>query len=295
MAVIELGADGKVRCHICLEFNKREYKGKWVLKASFSGHAGHPIHLKALQNQEELLIGTAPEVSENYATLQDVIMDSPPKGQNKDASHLGMNDTQEQEMWKNFDGQFELEESEVDLYEQKRKDFDQRVDEYGLWGGLEGLPGGDPENIEELWQENEQDDLLSELLEHTSRRYFNSVAAITDQRSGLKGEEETTALRNKTESADTTWFPYPSKLAFLLDTIDNLPRLRISTSFMKVLLWLLREVGVQGVPSHDGFRKVQKSLKRENIIPTVHWKSPRGHTYSFNDPRATVANVSQMI
>jgi len=41
------------------------------------------------------------------------------------------------------------------------------------------------------------------------------------------------------ESSDRTWFPYSSKLAFLLDTIDNLPQLHISMSFMKVLLWLL--------------------------------------------------------
>jgi hypothetical protein len=64
---------------------------------------------------------------------------------------------------------------------------------------------------------------------------------------------------------------------------------------MKVLLWLLREVGVQKVPSFDQLRKVQKGLQNENIIPTVHWKSPKGHTFSFNDPRAIVANVSPLI
>ncbi|KAF8164946.1 hypothetical protein B0H34DRAFT_670909 [Crassisporium funariophilum] len=70
---------------------------------------------------------------------------------------------------------------------------------------------------------------------------------------------------------------------------DNLPWLRISTSFMKVLLWLLKEAGVKHVPSFDGLQKVQKSLNRE-IVPTVHWKSPKGHAFSFNDPRAIVAN-----
>jgi len=89
------------------------------------------------------------------------------------------------------------------------------------------------------------------------------------------------------------WFPYPSKLAFLLDTVDNLPRMRISSSLMKVLLWLLREVGVHNVPSFDGLRTMQKKLKKEHIVPTIHTKSPKGNTFSFNDPRALVANVSQ--
>jgi hypothetical protein len=106
-----------------------------------------------------------------------------------------------------------------------------------------------------------------------------------------KGEKKT---EDETESSDQTWFPYPSKLAFLLDTIDNLPCLRISASFMKILFWLLKEVGIANVPSFDGLKKVQKSLKGENIVSTIHWKSPKGHTFSFNNPHAIVANVGQL-
>ena len=64
---------------------------------------------------------------------------------------------------------------------------------------------------------------------------------------------------------------------------------------MKVLLWLLREVGVPNVPSFDKLQKIQKSLKTEKIVATIHWKSPKGHTFSFNDPRAIVANVSHIL
>ena len=119
-SITETGADGNFCCHICLKFSKQGYKGKWVLKASFTGHAVHHIHLNALKNKEEFLLVRAQDVPENYATSQDIVMDS-----------------------------------------------------FGLWGGIETLPDDDMENIEQLWQENEQDDLLSELLEHTSRCQFH--------------------------------------------------------------------------------------------------------------------------
>ncbi len=79
---------------------------------------------------------------------------------------------------------------------------------------------------------------------------------------------------------------------FLLDTIDNLPRLRISGSLMKVLLWLLKQVGVKHVPSFDALRKVQHRVREETGVPTINWMSSKGNAFSFNDPRMLIANVS---
>ena len=79
---------------------------------------------------------------------------------------------------------------------------------------------------------------------------------------------------------------------FLLDTIDNLPRLRISGSLMKVLLWLLKQVGVKHVPSFDALRKVQSKVRDESGVPTINWMSPKGNAFSFNDPKKLIANVS---
>jgi len=110
---------------------------------------------------------------------------------------------------------------------------------------------------------------------------------------GYGDDEDETSLQ--TNSDGSSWFPYPSKLSFLLDTVDNLPRLRISSSQMKVILWLLHEVGVKGVPSFINLRKIQKKLKDNPIVPTIHLKSPKGNTFSFNDPRALIANVSSLL
>ena len=151
---------------ICLEFNKCDYKEKWVLKASFLNHAIHPIHLKTVANQNTFLTVRAQDLPDNYATTRDVVMDSPPKDRSANNYHLEPNDEQEQAMQDNFDGNFEFEPSEADLYEQKRKEFDYCMEEYGIWGGLETQPDDNMINVEQLWQEDEHDDLLSELLEH---------------------------------------------------------------------------------------------------------------------------------
>lgn len=81
---------------------------------------------------------------------------------------------------------------------------------------------------------------------------------------------------------------------FLLDTIDNLPRLRIPGSLVRVLLRLLQELGIAKVPTFDALRKVQKKLRAESGVPTVHWMSPKGNAFSFNDVRAILANVCDL-
>lgn len=61
---------------------------------------------------------------------------------------------------------------------------------------------------------------------------------------------------------------------------------------MKVILWLLTEVGVKHVPSFDAVQTFQKDLRDDSGVPTIQWKSSKGNVFSFNDPQALVANVS---
>ena len=78
---------------------------------------------------------------------------------------------------------------------------------------------------------------------------------------------------------------------FLLDTLDNLPRLRVSSSFMRIILWILKEAGCKDVPSYDRLRAVQKELRSQHGIATVPCRSPQGNIFFMNDLGAIIAQV----
>ncbi len=78
----------------------------------------------------------------------------------------------------------------------------------------------------------------------------------------------------------------------LLDIIDNLPRLRLSTSQIRIFLWMLRELGIHNVPSYDTFREIQKGLREMCGSEPVACKSSAGNIFYVNDLRDSIARVS---
>jgi hypothetical protein len=79
----------------------------------------------------------------------------------------------------------------------------------------------------------------------------------------------------------------------LLDILDNLPRLRMSSSQFRMILWLLKECRVNDVPSFHSFRKLQQQLRTEcGNEPTMHTSSV-GNIFYVNDVRQSIAQVRQ--
>lgn len=77
----------------------------------------------------------------------------------------------------------------------------------------------------------------------------------------------------------------------LLDMLDSLPRLRLSNSHMRAILFVLKQCGVSGVPSLDTLRSVQKKLRKDASVPTTIHRSNRGNVFYVNDIAAQIAKV----
>ncbi|KAF6744824.1 hypothetical protein DFP72DRAFT_1176592 [Ephemerocybe angulata] len=198
----------------------------------------------------------------------------------------------ELDIWTNFEaGNFKI---EMDDPEQARKKdmlaFERRVKEFNLWAGLDEslMHGGeavDDIEIAEMYRDEEDDaEDLKDILEAAGLMPSdpNLLADLVHRESGLLPTGEPNTVPG--------WSPYPSKLHFLLDALDNMPRLRVSKGLMNVILWLLREVGVKDVPTASMFRKMQVSLRNNKGVKTVHWTSPKGNAYSFNNPVDIIGN-----
>ncbi|THU93255.1 hypothetical protein K435DRAFT_670511, partial [Dendrothele bispora CBS 962.96] len=84
------------------------------------------------------------------------------------------------------------------------------------------------------------------------------------------------------------WAPYNSKTMCILDILDNLPRLRISDTMMKLFIWALKECGVNDTPSFYALRKVQKNLCKKQGIPSMECKSGQGKIFFVNDIREII-------
>ncbi|KAJ7718672.1 hypothetical protein B0H16DRAFT_1739980 [Mycena metata] len=56
--------------------------------------------------------------------------------------------------------------------------------------------------------------------------------------------------------------PYGNKTMCYLDILDNLPRLRLSSSQLKMILWIMKECGAKDVPSFNAFRAMQTHIRK---------------------------------
>jgi hypothetical protein len=123
---------------------------------------------------------------------------------------------------------------------------------------------------------------------------------------GLNDEEELEIHNNQetvldVDECDPAWAPHGSKTVrvlyiifiillnsfikmFMLDLLDNLPRLRLSDDHLKTIIWVMQECGTPNVPSFAALRKMQAKLSREVGLSSVHHTSSLGNHFYMNHP-----------
>ncbi|KAJ7050132.1 hypothetical protein C8F01DRAFT_1068165 [Mycena amicta] len=102
-------------------------------------------------------------------------------------------------------------------------------------------------------------------------------------------DDEDVVIDMEPTLTDSQYQPYPNRMHMLLDIIDNLPRLRLSSSHFNIIIWLLKQCGVQNVPSLSSLRKTQAELTKLCGNEPKPYTSTAGNRFFVNDVRDSVA------
>ncbi|KAI0317830.1 hypothetical protein OF83DRAFT_1171639 [Amylostereum chailletii] len=134
-------------------------------------------------------------------------------------------------------------------------------------------------------------DLLPEDVEDEDET-VSSVARIL-QAMGFQDsddeDEEPNLQHAMHEAIDEKWAPYPNKTMYLLDILDNLPRLRMSDTQLNAVLFVMRQCGARDVPALATLRRMQDRLRDEIATPTSRHVSSDGNVFHTNPIPGQVA------
>ncbi|KAJ6569081.1 hypothetical protein B0H19DRAFT_1373408 [Mycena capillaripes] len=127
--------------------------------------------------------------------------------------------------------------------------------------------GADDETVPQLAQEIRDNDMLQ-----------------------ADGEDEDNINQHFTGVPTThDYAPYGNKTMCYLDILDNLPRLRLSSSQLKMILWIMNACGAKDVPSFNAFRAMQKHIRKTTGVRSEPHKSDLGNFFYVNDIRDLIA------
>jgi hypothetical protein len=149
---------------------------EWIRPESLKNHIEKSsVHKKSLERQTQTQQNpTIPQPgpsqpkdlqADDFATAQAI----PLSGVNCGATLPHRPLEGEREMWDNFvatEDAFKIDQGPEESLQNARADFERKVKEFGLWGGLETTPEEDIGRLEDAWDEAEQDDILTEILQN---------------------------------------------------------------------------------------------------------------------------------
>ncbi|KAJ7477868.1 hypothetical protein B0H11DRAFT_1917029 [Mycena galericulata] len=241
--------------------------GRSIQRAGAAQHTKSRDHQRAVQHQNEQDLQR--QRAESARTARQEL---PEELTHLPRTHLHLPepapviDNQMQEFWAEFDADasnFEVnfDPSAAELAARDAEKIRKELDAFGDFDDIElGY---------ELGTERDADLLAENRARHDEQQMEDALAAL------LSSGDYT---ENPFHENDSNWYPYPSKLLFLLDVADNLGRLRISESLMKLFL-----IGA--------LRKFQGSLRDNGSgVPTLRCQSVQDKIFYVNDIRKMIAN-----
>ncbi|KAJ7715042.1 hypothetical protein B0H16DRAFT_1477673 [Mycena metata] len=101
---------------------------------------------------------------------------------------------------------------------------------------------------------------------------------------GIDDSDEEEDEESSSAEFDHDFAPHGSKTMFMLDQLDNNPRLWLSDDHMKAIIWTMKESGTPNVPSFYAFRKMQKRLAQEFGLNPRHHTSSLDNQFHMNHP-----------
>ncbi|THV04305.1 hypothetical protein K435DRAFT_961933 [Dendrothele bispora CBS 962.96] len=255
----------KVRCAAC--FSVDPIKNDGMLRSSMKDHIITPKHqesLERIQDMEERARQQKQLIQDIYSGELDVNMQDfsgPEIHQQPSMSHHTQLPT------------FPMSFTEPIM--EPLPNFDVQAEHENLASQIEQL------RLQSLFSQDEDDPAPD--TETNVEQILRALGYIDDD---ALGEDESMVLPSAADNAD--WAPYPNKLGMLLDLVDNLPRLRLSSAHFKLILWLLKECGVSQVPSYSAFRKMQGLLTDVCGSKPKHFKSLFNNHFYVNDPKDAI-------
>ncbi|KAK1221492.1 hypothetical protein PQX77_015698 [Marasmius sp. AFHP31] len=270
----EVSEDRKsVMCRLCTP--KHTLKQNWIAASSLKGHVDSAMHAKAVSKQnyekklrERMEAHRRTEVqqrqeNQRLTDLRNVNIPAP--------STLSTSSQVEDPLWTFWELRNEDFSIEPDAQEIRATKLQQEVNHGADFWNTSVFGDFQDQIDEDMREEEAENDLLA---------IINSAL--------VNAEEQHLHPPDGTNPA-SRWYPYNSKVMFLLDLLDNLPRLRVSNTLMQVILWILKQLGVPDVPSFKHLRACQEKIRKESGIPSIACKSPQGNVFHINDPRAIIS------
>jgi hypothetical protein len=79
---------------------------------------------------------------------------------------------------------------------------------------------------------------------------------------------------------------------FLLDLLDNIPRLRLSTEHLKLIMWIMEEAGCPHIPTFSKLRTTQQQLQKVCSVQSHQYHSSQGNVFEMLDIPQLIGRVS---